>query len=241
MTDGEPQPLEKFQQLLLEMFRSDRADLDFGIYRIINHKRDVIERFIRGTLPGRVATELDEEYRQKAQSAAVLKVLAQEVRSSLGVNAIGQDGKIGEEYLGMPLGGRYQQAWEQAVGIGDREAIEVDIYNHLHRFFGRYYQDGDFISKRHYSTSHQYAIPYNGEEVYLYWANNDQYYVKTAEHFHDYKWKAPDGSAVLFELRKANTEHNNVKGEKRFFLPLPGKIRWYKKDKKAVIPFEYRL
>ncbi len=42
-------------------FRSSRvccADLDFGIYRIMNHKRDVIERFISTKLPEAVEAEL---------------------------------------------------------------------------------------------------------------------------------------------------------------------------------------
>ena len=52
-------PIEKFQRLLRELFQFDCADLDFGIYRIMNHKRDAIERFIRETLPKTVAGELD--------------------------------------------------------------------------------------------------------------------------------------------------------------------------------------
>ncbi len=45
--------LIKFQQLLRELFQFDCADLDFGIYRIMNRKRDMIERFITlGTVVG---------------------------------------------------------------------------------------------------------------------------------------------------------------------------------------------
>ena len=43
--------LTKFQQLLRELFQFDCADLDFGIYRIMNYKRDIIERFITQDLP----------------------------------------------------------------------------------------------------------------------------------------------------------------------------------------------
>ena len=50
--------LKRFQDLLRELFLFDCADLDFGIYRIINHKRAVIERFIREDLPNSVAEEL---------------------------------------------------------------------------------------------------------------------------------------------------------------------------------------
>ena len=45
--------IAKFQNLLRELFQFDCADLDFGIYRIMNHKRDVIEKFIDRTATGR--------------------------------------------------------------------------------------------------------------------------------------------------------------------------------------------
>ena len=35
---------------LKEIFRSDRADLDFGIYRILKQRRDEINRFIEEEL-----------------------------------------------------------------------------------------------------------------------------------------------------------------------------------------------
>lgn len=42
--------LKKFQILLEELFQFNCSDLDFGIYRIMNHKRQVIDNFI-GSLP----------------------------------------------------------------------------------------------------------------------------------------------------------------------------------------------
>ena len=44
-------PQIKFQQLLRELFQFDCADLDFGIYRIMNFKRASIEGFISEDLP----------------------------------------------------------------------------------------------------------------------------------------------------------------------------------------------
>ena len=41
-----PPELAKFQALLRELFQFDCADLDFGIYRIMNHKREVVDRYI---------------------------------------------------------------------------------------------------------------------------------------------------------------------------------------------------
>jgi len=37
---------DKFKDILREMFQMDQADLDFGIYRIMNAKRDEIEKFL---------------------------------------------------------------------------------------------------------------------------------------------------------------------------------------------------
>lgn len=35
---------ERFQRLLRELFQFDCADLDFGIYRIMNFRREAIEK-----------------------------------------------------------------------------------------------------------------------------------------------------------------------------------------------------
>jgi adenine-specific DNA-methyltransferase len=49
---------QKFQELLRELFQFDCADLDFGIYRIMNHKREVVERFITEDLPQVITEQL---------------------------------------------------------------------------------------------------------------------------------------------------------------------------------------
>ena len=49
--------LEKLQKLLREIFQFDSAELDFGIYRIMNYKRDVIEKFITQDLVKAVQIE----------------------------------------------------------------------------------------------------------------------------------------------------------------------------------------
>jgi adenine-specific DNA-methyltransferase len=68
-------PREKFQQLLKKLFQFDSAELDFGIYRIMNHKRGVIERFIGKDLLDGVAKELQSG--ALAQDAALSKELEQ--------------------------------------------------------------------------------------------------------------------------------------------------------------------
>ena len=49
------------------------------------------------------------------------------------------------------------------------------MFNHVHTFFARYHEGGDF-SKRRCSRRQGYSVPYNGEQVYLYGANADPYY-----------------------------------------------------------------
>ena len=73
----------------------------------------------------------------------------------------------------------------------DVAAMESEVFSHLFNFFRRYYSEGDFLSLRRYKEG-VYAIPYEGEEVKLYWANADQYYIKTSENFSDYIFKLSD-------------------------------------------------
>ena len=82
---------------------------------------------------------------------------------------------------------------------------EADVYNHLTKFFSRYYVEGDFISQRRYTSGGRsaYLIPYDGEEVKLHWANADQYYIKTTENYASYAFAVGVGGGarrVRFEI-----------------------------------------
>jgi len=233
--------IKKFQELLAELFQFNLADLDFGIYRIMNYKRGVIERFISQDLPKSISEELKQgSLAGQTQAAKELDAAKKKVQESLGDDALDAAGKLSENYITTNAGKEYLAALEKAKSAKGHEALEAAIYNHLHAFFNRYYQDGDFISKRRYSKRERYAIPYNGEEVTLYWANHDQYYIKTGEYFTDYTWKGTNGVTVHFKLTSADVEQNNVKGDKRFFLPRTDEIAWDESAKSLNIPFEYR-
>src|SRR5690554_1529457 len=234
-------PQTKFQQLLRELFQFDCADLNFGIYRIMNFKRAIIERFISEDLPRLVNDELNKgALAAQSQATQELEAARKKVLEALGEDALDADGNLAEKYRETKAGREYLVAQERARSAKGREALETAIYNHLYSFFSRYWQDGDFISKRRYSKKERYAIPYNGEEVYLYWANHDQYYVKTGEYFTDYTWKAPHGVIVYFKLKAADVEQNNVKGKKRFFLPDLDEIACDAHARTLTIPFEFR-
>lgn len=233
--------ITKFQELLRELFQFDCADLDFGIYRIMNYKRDVIEQFIQEKLPKAISNELEQgALAGQSQAAKELEAARKKVLEALGDEALSASGVLNEQYHSTKAGKEYLAALEKAKSAKGREALEATIYNHLYTFFNRYYQDGDFISKRRYSKRERYAIPYNGEEVMLYWANHDQYYIKTGEYFTDYTWKASNGATVHFKLTAADVEQNNVKGDKRFFLPQLSEITWDESAQSLTIPFEFR-
>ena len=233
--------LLKFQGLLRDLFQFDCADLDFGIYRIMNHKRDAIEKFISEQLPARIACELTRDaLARQAKAAADIEEARQVILENFGRDAIDPDGDLDDKYSGTPRGRDYLRAKAAAEPGLSPQAVETAVYNHLYTFFSRYYQDGDFVSKRRYGRNQRYAIPYNGEEVYLHWANSDQYYVKTAEHFNNYDWKTPTAVSVHFRLEAANVEQDNVKGDRRFFVPLAEKTAWDADARAVTVPFEYR-
>ena len=235
---------ERFQALLRGLFQFDSADLDFGIYRVMNHKREAIERYIADDLPQLIAEDLAQGMlAEQALLAEQLGEAQEEIKNALGAKALDSDGNLQAAFHETPVGTRYlslqaRQAGHVARGA-DVDAIQATIFNHLYGFFSRYYDDGDFISKRRYSRRERYAIPYNGEEVHLHWANKDQYYVKTGEHFRAYAFKARD-IAVRFEVVDANVEQNNVQGEKRYFIPRLQEVDWQEGERVLRIPFEFR-
>ena len=98
--------------------------------------------------------------------------------------------------------------------------LEKNILDNTIHFFSQYYDRGDFISKRRYSKKNSFLIPYNGEEVHLYWANNDQYYVKTSDNLTNYAFIVED-LKVTFSLtnNEVEVEKGNIKDlAKKFFV-----------------------
>jgi len=123
-------PLEKFQDLLRELFQFDCADLDFGIYRIMNYRRDVIERFITQDLPRAVAVELEcGALAEQSQAARELQDVAVQIKATLGADTLDADGNLAATYHSTPLGKKYLSLQARAAGARGREAIEAGIYN----------------------------------------------------------------------------------------------------------------
>jgi adenine-specific DNA-methyltransferase len=201
------QNFEKLKSLITELFQSDHADLNFGIYRIMNVRNNEIERFLINDLLPYVRDVLS-DYARKSLSAL-------------------------EEDL--------------------KDVAENEVFNHVYNFFSRYYSNGEFISHRRYKDG-VYVIPYDGEDVKLYWSNYDQYYIKTSEYFRDYTFKLPNGKRVHFKLVKVGTEKDNncpQNGKECRFILSEG--QYEKQDEKQeekkplvvengelIIRFEYR-
>ncbi|GBE53038.1 putative methyltransferase [bacterium BMS3Bbin14] len=219
---------DKLKTKLAELFQLDQADLDFGIYRVMNARRDEITRFLERDLLPQVR-EAFGEYKSsdKAEIQKELDKVAHDVK------AAGMDPEQAPKVKEL----RARLA-EEAVDV---TALENEVYDHLCSFFSRYYDEGDFISLRRYKEG-VYAIPYEGEEVKLHWANHDQYYIKTTEYFRDYAFKTPSGHRVHFKIAEADTEKDNIKaanGNDRRFL-LHGDKPVIEENGELIIRFEYR-
>lgn len=197
--------LDRFTKLLKEIFELDKSDLDFGIYRVMNLRKTQIEQFLTERLPQMVQETLAPFAQgSKEEIRAKMKQIENGVAEmGMTVDALPDTAQKKQQYL---------QLQKQLAEGADLAALETDVYSALYSFFNRYYEDGDFISKRRYKEG-VYAIPYEGEEVKLYWANQDQYYIKTSENFKDYTFVF-DGITVHFRLVDATTEQDNNKESK---------------------------
>ena len=221
---------QKLIALLEEMFQLNQSDLDFGIYRIMNAKADEIREFLHKNLIGSIS-----EAFKSASNDGIQKELENKI------NSFKQEGFTDEQINNNP---KIQELRAKLSNTSDSTALENDVYSHLTTFFSRYYKDGDFISLRRYKKD-TYAIPYEGEEVKLYWANYDQYYIKTSEYFRDYTFKIETASKekkVHFKLVEADTEANNNKAsadkERRFVLHEAKPVEV--KEGELYIYFEYK-
>ncbi|MBQ0057402.1 MAG: site-specific DNA-methyltransferase [Bacteroidales bacterium] len=209
---------DQFRNKLQEIFMMDHAELDFGIYRIMNQKRDEITDFLDKKLLPQVQKNLGGATGN--QSAADAKRM-KEIEEQFGNTDIMSLPDT------IPAVAEYKELKARTANSGSIEELENEVFNHLTIFFSRYYDNGDFVSKRRYKDN-AYAIPYNGEEVKLHWANSDQYYIKTSEYFQNYSFNVEINKdtkvkkKVHFVLKDVTTEQNNNKAasgmERRFAL-----------------------
>ena len=207
---------ESFKKKLEEIFMMDHAELDFGIYRIMNQKRNDIQRFLDLELLPQVKQVLEGNNGGQADKAKKRMAEIEQMFAGMDIETLPDSN---------PNVAEYQKLKAQFAQSADTESMQAEVFSHLVTFFSRYYDGGDFLSKRRYKDN-TYAIPYNGEEVKLHWANSDQYYIKTSEYFRDYTFVLPTSrKKVHFVLKDASTEQNNNRAannmERRFALYVP--------------------
>lgn len=201
---------QKFADLLREMFQLNQPELDFGLYRIMHARKDDINRFIEQDLP-RLTQEAFSQYASQDQ-AQLEAELEEHIKSAKG---------LGMDPDAIP---KVQELKQKLQGGFDLAREEGEVYDALVTFFNRYYNEGDFLSRRVYKDG-TYAIPYQGEEVVLHWANKDQYYIKSSETLRDYSFRlnpdagpGEDPMRVHFKLVDAEAgakDNNKESGDSR--------------------------
>lgn len=243
-----PEPTAKQQKLLdllRELFQLDQPDLDFGLYRIMHAKAREIEQFLSEDLLATIQRRLGGS---KAEKIAEAKATYERERQ----NAIDYGGNPDTAPKAMQALAEYKAAQETA-------ADDDELFDHLYRFFERYYDGGDFLSRRYYGRGESgapYAVPYDGSEVYLHWANKDQYYIKSSENFRQFSVdlaQAKAGDAELFTdatprklhfalVDAQEGEHGNVKAaadkERYFIVDEAQPLAW--NNGELTVSFQYR-
>src|SRR3990172_4089432 len=243
--------IKKFQDLLKKLFQFETSDLDFGIYRILNYKRDQIKKFIQEDLVNKVESAFAKHKDKRLTNINHRFEEAKEkIIQSLGKEAFTPTSELKEQFNDTPLGRDFLSIKTQKEEAETIDEIKLQVFNDLYSFFARFYEEGDFVPQYRYSIKgHKYAIPYNGEEVKLYWANNEQYYTKTGLLFRDYTFKT-NNYKIIFRIVSAREELGSKKETKeRFFIlddemPIENVIasegEAISKNNDLIIRFQYR-
>ena len=246
---------ERLISLLKELFQLDQPDLDFGFYRIMHAKAGQVTKFLEKDLLSIIRDAFGEADGARIEQAKAAYEAARKQAEEFGAPDPDAAPKVKEA----------KAAWDAAKGSGSNEG---HVYDHLYRFFERYYDNGDFMSRRYFARETDgkaapYAVPYDGREIYLHWANRDQYYIKTSEYLTNFtfdptqakEFQACHGALLEQKPLKVHCrivsasegEHNNVKASEqteRYFIihdPEPVKIETGDTgEPELVIQFQYR-
>lgn len=228
-------PSDTFEALrthLREMFQFENSELDFGIYKMLKLKQRDIERFIDEDLPALVVKALQEvETLQQQQSAAKVKAYVMEKggEDEAGLlDDITQNRAAIEDFI------RFKSPEHEPILLakldvaaatnGTAEQLETRIYNHILRFFQRYYRDGDFGYNDRSIQSYQVDYPaeaaYDGSDVLFHWKHKDSYYIKTGQGFHSVAFEI-DGERVKYLVEqvadKVQVRQNNNKDDRKHY------------------------
>jgi len=240
---------ERLIALLKELFQLNQPDLDFGFYRIMHAKADRVSSFLQNDLLKIIKEAFGEADGKRVEEARLAYEAAIKQAKEFGAPNPEDTEPV-------------KKAKAAFDAIREAGSGEGEIYDHLYRFFERYYDNGDFMSRRYYARETEgkaapYSVPYDGREVYLHWANRDQYYIKTSEYLTNFTFnlanfflpeqraalKMPDQLRVHCRIvEAAEGEHGNIKTtdktERYFLIHQEEPIKLENGD--LVIQFEYR-
>ena len=233
-------PLDKLQDTLRRLFRLDEpAELDFGVYRLVNLKREYLSKYLDEQLPQQVDAEISQT--SQATREGELERIRLVLLATLGKDALDENGEFTNSAFEETIAGEaYLNARRDALGIKKAADMQEEIYDHLATFFSRYdCGGGDIVPRRRHAVKSRYAVPHDGEEVLLHWANRGQHYIKSVAYHPNFAFKLA-GKRFVFritDVRDIPRDNNMDSG--RFMLPRIDAIA--KEDNgDLLIPFTFR-
>ena len=202
MTAQNNKQLSRLTSLLKDLFQLDQPELDFGLYKIMHAKSVQITQFLENDL----LKEVEKTFgaRDGANAGQLMAHAQARLLETLGDTALDDNDQLNAAFATLPAGKKYLADMAAAKQVKDTLSADAEIYDHLYRFFERYYDNGDFLSRRYYARENDtraapYSVPYDGREVYLHWANKDQYYIKSGENFSHYSFDLTEAANKLMQ------------------------------------------
>jgi len=214
----------RFEELLKTLFQFEFADLDFGIYRVFRQRRQVVEQYFAQKLPQRLSAYLeglaassrgaleDDLRRTKDRLRELAPALMDAETGSLDGQAEQVAEAMGGEVADTIRTWRSQEEQLKDYTLAEGQINQVLLL--LTDFFGRYYQEGDFMPLPKFGRREEYALDsfpgasYRVEDPFFHWATRGLHYVKTDRFLKDYAFER--GSESLEEKTYEVTESPRV-------------------------------
>ncbi|MCS7084265.1 MAG: site-specific DNA-methyltransferase, partial [Aquificaceae bacterium] len=88
-----------------QLFQFDTSDLDFGVYRILNYKREHIKKFIYEDLKNKVDQAFAHHKSEKLEEITQkLEKVKEQITKTLGESAFKPTGELDDKFKDTPLG-----------------------------------------------------------------------------------------------------------------------------------------
>jgi len=213
--------IDNLKYFLKEMFQFNENDLDFGIYKIYNLKRNHIENFIDGDDPNDLAPTIEETIKevnlanQKTDAIDLYNFLKTLNKDDL-LNDPEANYKQLELFISTEQNQDKKSKLTETLNTLSKSEVITDelkdkIYNHILGFFQMYYSNGDFgyndRSRDLYKVP--YEADYNGSDTMFHWKHKGSLYIKTGTSFNAIKF---DLNGKKIEYRLETNENSEEEG-----------------------------